>query len=115
MSKKEAQGGESIRRGLELAIAEINAAGGVLNRPMQFIVKDHRGIRARGVDNIADFAAQKDLVAVVGGVHTPVALAELPSIHSNQLIYLGSWAAGTPIVDNGYDPNYVFRVSCFGA
>ena len=113
MSKGSAQGGESIRRGLEIAIAiaEINAQGGVLNRPLKLLVKDHRGIPARGIDNIADFAAQHDLVAVVGGIHTPVALAELPGIHSNQLIYLDPWAAGTPIVDNGYEPNYVFRVS----
>ena len=50
-------------------------------------------------------------VAVIGGVHTPVAMEELESIHRHKLIYLGPWAAGTPVVANGYKPNYVFRVS----
>ncbi len=111
MSKGAAQGGEAIRRGLILAIEEINGEGGVLGRPLELLVKDHRGIPARGIDNIEDFAQIRDLVAVVGGIHTPVALAELPSIHEHELIYLDPWAAGTPIVENGYQPNYVFRVS----
>lgn len=111
MSKGAAQGGEAIRRGIILAIEEINAAGGVLGRPLELVLKDHRGTPARGVDNIEDFAAIDGLVAVVGGVHTPVALAELDAIHRHEIIYLGPWAAGTPIVDNAHDPNFVFRVS----
>ena len=52
-----------------------------------------------------------DVLAVVGGLHTPVALRELKPIHEQQMIYLGPWAAGTPIVRNEYSPNFVFRVS----
>ena len=40
-----------------------------------------------------------------------MALAELPTIHEREVIYLGPWAAGTAIVDNGYAPNYVYRLS----
>ena len=47
----------------------------------------------------------------MGGVHTPVALQEIPLLHEHKLIYLDPWAAGTPIVDNGHQPNFVFRVS----
>lgn len=111
MSGGDAQGGEAIRRGSLVAIAEINAAGGILGRPLKLIVKDHRTNPARGIDNIDDFAQMKDVVAIIGGVHTPVAMAELKSIHRHKLIYLGPWAAGTPVVANGYDPNFVFRVS----
>lgn len=105
------EGGLAIKRGAILAINEINAAGGVLNKPLKLIVKDHRGNPARGIANINAFAKQAGLVAVIGGVHTPVALQELPSIHQHQLIYLDPWAAGTPIIDNNYDPSYTFRVS----
>ncbi len=111
MSKGAAQSGEAIRRGLVLAIEEINARGGVLERPLSLVVRDHRGTPARGRDNIEDFAAMDGLVAVVGGIHTPVALAELEAIHRHGLPYLGPWAAGTPVVSNGYEPNFVFRVS----
>lgn len=103
--------GQSIRRGLLIAIQEINGAGGILGRPVELIERDNHGVPDRGIDNIYELAALPDLVAVVGGIHTPVALAELPAIHETGVLYLDPWAAGTAIVDNGYDPSFVFRVS----
>lgn len=111
MSSGAAQGGEAIRRGAEVAIREINARGGVLKRRLELEVRGHRGNPARGKDNMLEFAAMDNLAAVIGGIHTPVALAELDLIHKHRIIYLGAWAAGTPVVDNGRRPNYVFRVS----
>ena len=111
MTSGAAEAGEAIRRGLVLAIDRINQAGGVLGRPFELVIRDHRGNPSRGIDNIKEFSSMKHVVAVVGGIHTPVALAELPTIHKQKMIYLGPWAAGTPIVKNGYKPNYVYRVS----
>jgi branched-chain amino acid transport system substrate-binding protein len=111
MTGGDGQGGVAIHRGARVAIAEINAGGGVLGRPLKIVVRNHRANPARGIDNIDELAGMKDLVAVIGGVHTPVAMAELKSIHRHKLIYLGPWAAGTPVVANGYKPNFVFRVS----
>ncbi len=111
MSAVAKEGGEAIRRGALIAINEINSQGGVLGRPLSLLIKDHRGNPARGINNIKQFAQTDNLVAVLGGVHTPVAIKELPYIHEHNIIYLDPWAAGTSIVDNDYDPNYVFRVS----
>jgi branched-chain amino acid transport system substrate-binding protein len=105
------QSGEAIRRGLLIALDEINSAGGVLGRQLQLVERDNRGIPDRGIDNIYELADIPGLVAVFGGIHTPVALAELPAIHETKTLYLGPWAAGTPVVENGHSPNYVFRVS----
>lgn len=111
MSSVAVEGGQAIKRGALLALDEINAAGGILNRPVVLEISDHRGNPARGVKNIETFAKDPNLLAILGGVHTPVALAELPYIHKHKTLYLGPWAAGTSIVDNAYSPNYVFRVS----
>ncbi len=111
LSSGSAESGLAIRRGVELALAEINTRGGVLGRPLRLIIRDHHGNPTRGIDNILELAGMPDLVAVVGGLHTPVALAELPVIHTKRIIYLSPWAAGTPVVANGYTPNFVFRVS----
>lgn len=111
MSSGSAESGTAIQRGIELALDEINASGGILGRPLALIVRDHHGNPTRGVDNIIELASMQDLVAVVGGLHTPVAMAELETIHKLKVIYLGPWAAGTPIVKNGYSPNFVFRIS----
>lgn len=111
MSSGSAESGMAIQRGIELAIDEINAGGGVLGRPLSLVVRDHHGNPSRGIDNIIALAGRPELVAVVGGLHTPVALAELKTIHEQRIIYLGPWAAGTTVVANGYAPNFVFRVS----
>lgn len=111
MSSGASQGGEAIRRGIELAIEEINARDGLLGRPLELLVRDHRGNPERGIDNILEFSCLEDMVAVFGGIHTPVVLRELESIHEHKMLFLVPWAAGTPITSNGYSPNYVFRVS----
>lgn len=111
MSGESAQSGDAIRRGATVAIAEINAAGGVLGRPLELIVLDHRGIPSRGLDNIEIFSTMTGLVGIIGGVHTPVAVHELEALHKYRIVYLGAWASGTQLVDNGYNPNYVFRAA----
>lgn len=105
------EGGTAIRRGMEIAIAEVNNNGGVLGRQLSLVTTDHRGNPARGVYNVEQLAKRQDLLAIFGGVHTPVAVAELDAVHKNNLLFLSPWAAGTSLVDNHYTPNNVFRVS----
>ncbi len=105
------EGGEAIRAGMEIAIEEINNRGGVLGRPLVLKTFDHRGNPARGERNIEKIAKLEGVLAVFGGVHTPVALAELDKIHKYNLLFMVPWAAGTSIVDNNRVPNNVFRVS----
>lgn len=104
-------GGIAIKRGAQIAIDEINASGGINGKQVSLLVRDHKGNPARGLSNLKKFSKQENLIAVLGGVHTPVVLQELESIHNNKLLYLVPWAAGTPITDNNYSPNYVFRAS----
>ena len=106
-----APSGLAIKRGMELAVVELNQKGGVLGKKLRIIARDHSGISARGIENIIFFSKLKNIVAVMGGLHSPVALSELNSIHENKIIYLGPWAAATGITENSFQPNYVFRVS----
>jgi len=111
MSSVAKAGGLAIKRGAELAIEDINHSGGILGRQVELIIKDHRGNPARGISNLKKLSKKDGLLAVLGGVHTPVVLQELDTIHDNKLVFLVPWAAGTPITSNGRTPNYVFRVS----
>ncbi len=104
-------GGIAISQGAELAITEINAKGGILGQQVALVTKDHRGNPARGIANIKSLSKNPKLLGVIGGVHTPVALAELALIHEKSIIYLDPWAAGTPVIRNGYQPNFAFRLS----
>ena len=107
-----AASGEAIKRGLEIAIAEINAKGGVLSgRPLQLVVRDDEGQPAKGVTIARELGEREKVAAVFGGLHTPVALAQVAVWHELKTPYMGAWAAGTNITRNGQSPNYVFRVS----
>ncbi len=103
---------QAIELGLRTAIAEINAAGGVLGgRPIELVIKDNHGITARGIRNGIEFASMPNLVAVFGGRMSPVILEQLPTLKEAKLPYLVAWAAADPIIDNGMQPNYIFRLS----
>ncbi|MGV1100039.1 ABC transporter substrate-binding protein [Thiovibrio sp. JS02] len=103
---------DAIHMGIRIAMAEINAAGGVLGgRPLQLVIKDHRSVPARGVKNIGEFAEIPDLVAVVGGKFSPVMLEEIPILHEKKMILLDAWGAADAIVDHGRTPNFCFRLS----
>ncbi len=103
--------GQAIQQGIELALEEINEAGGLLGKTVTLDVRDHRGNPARGIANLQAMATNDQLLGVFSGIHTPVAIAQLPIIHEKKIVFLDPWAAGTSIVDNGYSPNYVFRLS----
>lgn len=103
---------QAVELGMRAAIAEINAAGGVLHgRPLQLVTRDHRSIPARGIRNIEEFARMPDLVAVFGGRFSPVVIEELPILKATHTLYMAPWSSADAIVDNGMHPNYVFRLS----
>jgi branched-chain amino acid transport system substrate-binding protein len=107
-----AASGEAIKRGMLIAIDEINAKGGLLGgRKLELVIRDDEGDPAKGVKNARELVEREKAVVVFGGLHTTVALAEVPVWLELKTPYMGPWAAGTEIAQNGQKPNYVFRVS----
>lgn len=112
MSGGSALSGEAIKRGLSVAIDEINAKGGLLGgRPLELVIRDEEGNPSKGVTAAREVIEREKVVAVFGGLHSPVGLAMLPVFHELQVPYIGTWAAATNITRNGRTPNYMFRVS----
>ncbi len=102
---------QAIHAGAQVAVGEINAAGGVLGRPLEILTKDNRGVPARALNHLRSAAADPAVVAVMCGKYSPTVVELLPEIHRLQMPYLDPWAAADPITDNGYSPNFVFRLS----
>jgi branched-chain amino acid transport system substrate-binding protein len=112
MSGGSALSGEAIKRGLTVAIDEINARGGVLGgRRIELVVRDEEGNPSKGVTAARDVIEREGAVTVFGGLHSPVGLAMLPVFHELKVPYMGTWAAATGITRNGRRPNFMFRVS----
>ncbi|MCC6610507.1 MAG: ABC transporter substrate-binding protein [Burkholderiales bacterium] len=111
LSGPSAQSGEAITQGLSIAIGEINAAGGVLGRPLVLVRRDDESSPPKGATAARELIFGEKVAAIVGGLDTPVSLAIVPIINREHVPYMGVWAAGTPITRNGATPNFAFRVS----
>ncbi|TXM73470.1 ABC transporter substrate-binding protein [Methylobacterium sp. WL69] len=115
LSGQSAKSGEAISRGIGLAIDEINAAGGVLGRPLELVARDDEANPSKGVLAARELIQRVGVVALVGGLDTPVSMAVVPIANQMKVPFLGPWAAGTGITRNGAADNYAFRVSAVDA
>jgi branched-chain amino acid transport system substrate-binding protein len=116
LSGASAQSGEAITRGLQIAIDEINAHGGLLGgRQLSLLQRDDESSPPKGLIAARELIFKEKVAAIFGGIDTPVALAMVPLLNKEKVIHMAVWAAGTGITRNGADPNYVFRVSAVDA
>ncbi|MBY0380636.1 MAG: ABC transporter substrate-binding protein [Xanthobacteraceae bacterium] len=111
MSGQSAKSGEAIVRGLSLAMDEINAAGGVLGKKLELVVRDDESNPAKGVVAARELVQREKVAVMFGGLDTPVSMAIVPFANQSKVPFIGVWAAGTAITSNGAADNYVFRVS----
>ena len=112
LSGQSARAGEAITRGLQVAIDEINAKGGVLKgRKLELVRRDDEATPAKGVIAARELLFREKVAVLFGGLDTPVSLAIVPIVNQEKIPFMGPWAAGTPITKNGSKDNYVFRVS----
>jgi len=103
---------EAIRRGAQIAIDEINRAGGVLGgRPLALEIRDNRSVPTRAVQNMRELGDLPDVVAVLTGKFSPAVIESVAVAQEKQLPLLAAWSAADEIVDNAHSPNYVFRLS----
>ncbi len=112
LSGQSALAGEAITRGVQIAIDEINAAGGVLGgRKFELVRRDDEANPAKGVVAARELIFREKVAVIFGGLDTPVSMAIVPLINQEKVPFMGPWAAGTGITRNGASPNFAFRVS----
>ena len=90
--------GEPEKMTVELLAEQINAAGGVLGRPLEVIVKDDKSETTEAVMAAKDLIETQNVVAVIGPSGTPTTLA-IVDICEQAKVPLISCAAGRPITD----------------
>jgi len=111
LSGESARAGEALTRGLTIAIEELNAKGGVLGKKFELVRRDDEAQPAKGVTAARELIFKEKVAVLFGGLDTPVSMAIVPIANQEKAVFIGPWAAGTPITKNGANPNYVFRVS----
>lgn len=98
--------GVMSRRGIDLAIEEINARGGVRGRPIELVARDDSGDGSRAVQVASDFVADPLVLGVIGHIESgPMVAAS--RIYDQGLAAISSTASSPAL--SGMSP-WVFRV-----
>lgn len=109
---KNSTSAQAVEQGIQIAIEEINQAGGVLGgRKLELVKRDNRSVATIAVDNLRDLAKIPDLVAVMGGKFSPTYVECLATAHELQMPLLDPWGSADRITDHDYRPSYTFRLS----
>ena len=106
--------GESMRNGIQLAVQEINAIGGIHGRAIELIERDDQANNELGA-KIATELTRMKVSASIGIVNTGVGLASI-DIYQQARIPLMIAVSTGPVLTRRYAPpaspaNFIFRVS----
>lgn len=111
--------GLSMREGIRIAAAQVNAGGGLLGRRVELIERDDEASNELGAQIVRDFVHRDRVVAGLGIVNTGVALASQRHYQLARTPVITSVATGTLLTKQFQPPefpdNYVFRVSASDA
>ena len=107
--------GIAMRDGIRLAAREINAAGGILGRPVVLVERDDEARPERGAQVVQELINQEKVIAGLGIVNTGVALASQRFYQQAHIPMITSVATGSIITKQflppQYPDNYIFRAS----
>jgi branched-chain amino acid transport system substrate-binding protein len=105
--------GQAATLGLQAAIDDVNAAGGVLGRKLTLVVRDDLSQPPKSIQNMSDLIDNEQVVAVFGPTNSGNALAWKQVPNQKKIPVIGTVGSGTAItypVSAGAD-NYMFRIS----
>ncbi len=100
--KRMAAFAEPYKKGIELALEEINAAGGVIGRPLEFIFRDDQGKPGEAIKIAEELMTRDGTVMLTGTILSNVGLAISSLAGEKGYVYLASepladsitWASG---------------------
>jgi branched-chain amino acid transport system substrate-binding protein len=99
----------SMSRGIEIAVAQVNAAGGINGRPVAFKNEDTTNEKTQAVALYRKHAADKDVLAIIGPNASPETLAVLAISDQVGVPFVSPGASA--IVDPKDDRPWSFRVN----
>lgn len=105
--------GLAARHGFELAIEDINKAGGVLGKKLVAVVRDDTGAPPKSIQNMTELIDNEKVVAVIGPTNSGNALAWLHIPQQKKIPVIVPVATATDITRRyaAEAQNYIFRVS----
>ncbi len=102
-----AQAGEEQRRGLLMALEEVNQAGGVLGKKVELIVEDDTGEPSVGIGAAEKLLTRDKVVALIGGYSSTITFAQMNAIQRLEPFVAWVGASSTK-VENEFGPKRWF-------
>ena len=109
LTGSEAAFGQSSHRGTELAVAEINKAGGVLGRPIELVTEDNQSKAGESATIAKKFISRDKVVAVLGEVASGRSLEAAPICQAAGIPMVSPSSTNPKVTEVG---DHIFRV-CF--
>lgn len=109
LTGKEAAFGQSSHKGTLIAVEEINAAGGVLGRKVDFIYEDNRSTPGESATIAKKLITRDNVIAVLGEVASGRSLEAAPICQANKIPMISPSSTNPKVTETG---DYIFRV-CF--
>lgn len=108
-----AQSGQAAVLGMQAAIDDINAAGGVLGRKLALVVRDDTSAPPKSIQNMSDLIDNEKVAVVFGPTNSGNAMAWKHIPNQKKVPVIGNVGSGTDITKplNAGADNYMFRVS----
>ena len=101
--------GTSADEGIRLAEDEINAAGGVLGKPVKVITEDDRSLSTEARTAVSSLLNRHKVVALLGEIASSRSIAAAPLAQKAQVPMLSPGSTNPKVTEAG---DYVFR-ACF--
>jgi branched-chain amino acid transport system substrate-binding protein len=109
LTGKEATYGQTVHRGTQLAIEELNAAGGLLGRPLELLSEDDQSKQGESATIVKKLISRDKVVAVLGELTSGRTLEAAPICQNARIPLISPGATAVEVTAKG---NYIFRV-CF--
>jgi branched-chain amino acid transport system substrate-binding protein len=101
--------GQSSHKGTQLAIDEVNAAGGVLGKKLKLITEDDQSTAGQPATIVRKLISQDKVVAVLGEVASSKSLEAAPICQQNKIPMISPASTNPKVTEVG---DYISRV-CF--
>ena len=107
LSGETATYGVALKRGMDLAIDEINARGGIEGRKLAFLFEDSQGEPSNGVNAFNKLARANKVPMVIGDMFSATTLAIAPIAEKQNIVLLSPTASAIDLTNAG---DYIFRI-----
>lgn len=95
--------------GVNLAVEEINAAGGILGKKVEYLVEDDEGDPAKSVNAYTKLTTQDGVTMLIGSLTSGCSIAITSTAQAQGVVQIAPAATAVALTDAG---NYIFR-ACY--